>query len=605
MLLKNGIIKNRQNLLLYIFAPFFATLISLSITHFYFPFNNNIFHIPYVLELNRQPEFSNNTFYQSLNNFTSAIWFILRYISDETNVRTVFFVSNFISRYLAFVGILFFIHKIETKNIKAIAMCISIIALTPLLTGVSSVGEHGLFVSYFTHTEVTWGPIFLSLAALYSEKLSLSAFYAGIIFAINAFVGVWILFISSFTIFYAEIKLKLREFGKSVTTFTLCSLPVIYWIISSSITTPEATEFDYIDYIRSYYPNHFLIEAASIKSLINLSLFYACGLLSVSFFRNKRFLIAIQLACLILFLVGIPLPYLFDYRALYNLHLLRSDGLEQMIAVILSSLAGAKLIFDKGLVKLQVLGLIIVATLILGGDKTFSLLIVFFALFTANFITNQKSVAHEASSLGKKIFSGDFLLILNGLFFIVVLCSDLLSNFSKFYFAQYLFIIFIFYLLYHMQTKNMNSDRNVAIVVLIMGTGIASGYIYKGDKSLVTIDKDWEQITQWIRESDLRGDFLVPVDMSTQFQLKARRPVWGDWKQGAAVMWYPSFYNEWITRFKEVRALKNTTEFINYAEQKKIQNIVVKVMSQNKVCPFPAVLQKANTKYAVCRIQFD
>lgn len=403
-MLKNGIIRNRQNILLYIFAPFFATLTSLSITDFYFPFNNNIFHIPYVLELSTQPEFSSNTFYQSLSNFTSAIWFILRYISDETNIRTVFFVSNFISRYLAFVGILFFIQKIETKNIKAIVTCISTVALTPLLVGVSFVGEHGLFVAYFSHSEVTWGPIFFSLAALYSEKVTLSALYTGIVFAINAFVGVWMLFLSLFTIFYVEIKFKLSELGKSVIAFAICSFPVVYWIISSSIIAPEAMEFEYIDYIRSYYPNHFLIEAASIKSLINLSLLYACGFLSVRFLTNKRFLIAIQVACLILFLVGIPLPYLFDYRALYNLHLLRSDGLEQMIAVILSSLAGAKLIFDKGVIKLQLLGLIIVVTLILGGDKTFSLLIVFFALITGNVITNEKYVTHVSSLYEKKFF---------------------------------------------------------------------------------------------------------------------------------------------------------------------------------------------------------
>jgi hypothetical protein len=71
-----------------------------------------------------------------------------------------------------------------------------------------------------------------------------------------------------------------------------------------------------------------------------------------------------------------------------------------------------------------------------------------------------------------------------------------------------------------------------------------------------------------------------------------------DWKQGAAVMWAPSFYEQWARRYKEVSALGTPESFINYARSNNIKNVLIH--STAGVCPAPASLKLRTALLVLC-----
>ena len=93
-------------------------------------------------------------------------------------------------------------------------------------------------------------------------------------------------------------------------------------------------------------------------------------------------------------------------------------------------------------------------------------------------------------------------------------------------------------------------------------------------------DRPFMKMVGWIRHSSLAGPFLVPVDADhrtrfDEFQLLALRPVWVDWKQGAAVMWEPALYPRWATRYEAVKKLRRADQFLGYAAANRIPYVVL------------------------------
>jgi hypothetical protein len=58
-------------------------------------------------------------------------------------------------------------------------------------------------------------------------------------------------------------------------------------------------------------------------------------------------------------------------------------------------------------------------------------------------------------------------------------------------------------------------------------------------------DGDWLRVQRWARQETGRGDtFLVPPHYEG-FRVFSERPVVGEWKDGAAVIWQPEYAGHW------------------------------------------------------------
>lgn len=86
----------------------------------------------------------------------------------------------------------------------------------------------------------------------------------------------------------------------------------------------------------------------------------------------------------------------------------------------------------------------------------------------------------------------------------------------------------------------------------------------------------WLEIQWWARNNTPPDTvFMVPLDMAG-FSIQARRPVWVDWKSGAAVMWEPAFYWVWRPRIEAQRMLQDVAAKVAYARANGIGFVIVR-----------------------------
>jgi hypothetical protein len=114
-------------------------------------------------------------------------------------------------------------------------------------------------------------------------------------------------------------------------------------------------------------------------------------------------------------------------------------------------------------------------------------------------------------------------------------------------------------------------------------------------------NRSWLTFVDEVRISGIQGAFLVPIGEDfDEFQLRARKEVWVWKSQGAAVMWLPSFYAQWMPRYEAVLQLRTPLDFVTYAQNNGIHNVVVK--TESGACPAPATTRIASPPYFLCEL---
>lgn len=102
----------------------------------------------------------------------------------------------------------------------------------------------------------------------------------------------------------------------------------------------------------------------------------------------------------------------------------------------------------------------------------------------------------------------------------------------------------------------------------------------------------------------IQGPILIEIDSGPDLlQTLTQQPVWVDKKQGAAVMWEPSFHSRWMSRYQDVRQLSGTlgtTQFLAYARQHNIRYIVTR--GEHGACAEGSTQRYRNQAYLVCQV---
>jgi len=148
------------------------------------------------------------------------------------------------------------------------------------------------------------------------------------------------------------------------------------------------------------------------------------------------------------------------------------------------------------------------------------------------------------------------------------------------------------------------------LLAVLMVYAIALSIITANDRTIlkksigeIPENRSWNELVSWVKASNLHGPFLLPIndnDHTDYFQLQARKKVWVDWKQGAAVMWSPSFYGQWSTRSREVSAFRSNKDYVDYAQKNGIHYIVLR--SSGGICPNPAKVIMMTKYYILCEV---
>lgn len=511
-------------------AAMAGALLSLLVSGFSFPQNNNIFHLPIVGALYDRPQFSDDVFIQSLRHFSSGIWLLLEGADRWIALDPLFLVLLFASRLLSVLGFLACADHFGIKSLGQRLAFAALIALSPFMTATSIAGGGGLFLDYFTHSEIANGLFLLGVFALIRGRLALSLSLTGLTFFVNAFFGVWLGFVLAVVLGLdlARGRLTLRQIlvpgTAGLVAAGILAAPVL-WNILSNPTFGAAIDFDFVAYLEQYYPYHFLIWVQPLRALVTLAALALVAALALIQLRapDPRPM-AVLSACLGLYALGIVAPFVTHSPAVMNLHLLRSGVTIHLLATLFLSI-----LLVRWWASSQVLPT--VAAVAITVSMILSLRLPFYTITLA--LACLALVGVWIASRGQP--GGNFL------------------------------------------PPRIRQTMALACLVLAVGSlGLRLLWLQETTAPKRALQAEWEALADWARRStDVAAVFMAPEGgVSADFEYNAQRGVWVDWKRGAAVMWSPPYHGMWKERLEATAALWTLADKEAYARRNGIGYIL-------------------------------
>jgi hypothetical protein len=497
----------------------FCGVLALTSAHlqgFEFGIDNNVFHIPIVLRWYDLPQFSHDPIIQSLRRYATPVFPFLGLFTDASNIAAVFHAAFLLTRALTIFVLLAVMRACGLRGVWLAAAGVASVFVSALY-GESLIGRDELLVDIFTHTALAQAVALLAVAALLRNKLILAAIATGLAFDLNAMVGIWMLApLGLISVVHLGRPGAWRAVAWAGLAFASTALPVALWIgLSQKFAAPA---FDYRSYLQAYYPYHFFIGWAAWSARIAFLLQLASGFFAAALLpRHRANAALILLALALLFGAGVVIGQTSHSRFLLNLHLLRADGMLTWVVVPLvltaSVAALAKNVFAPWV------GAIVALAGLIAADWR----IVLFGLLL------QAAAGLIARQRPRRMTEGARLPLLLAAGAALLLVAITQGRYSALPAPPGL--------------HDVPSDQQLA--------------------GVWPRAPQWREVTRWA-EAATSPDALFIVPPKLDF-VAARRRVWVDWKQGAAVMWAPDIYRVWHARSMELASLKTAPALLAYA----------------------------------------
>lgn len=554
-------------------ASGFAAALSIGTQGFVFGYSNNVYHVPIVEHWVRSPVFSGDPFIASLRYYVSGLWSVLGYVHLPGSTESVFFLGHFLTRWATLFVLCAIARESGIKGLWGVCALDVWFGIIPLLRGLTPLGKGDLFLVFFTHTEVTTPLVLLALLLAVRARFLWALAIVGVIFDINAFVGVWTACALSVALlwrarFEADRRRLLIGSGLGIGIAGALALPVGYWMLLALIRQPMYPAFDYVTYLREYFPDHFLIEAARPSDVIMLLAIVGTASLAIRELDDSKVWRAAFLGFGLVFGAGVLLPAVSHSATLLNLHLLRVDGLLRLNAVVLLAILGARKLTG-------------------GEDERLAGVCALLMLS----LPNPAGIAFAAVLL---VAPGRDSSLLERALWIAVCVGVIaagMTDFKKESIAEGILTIS-----YVVAQSALHRRLLPGTVVLASLVGLASAiytahFVARLHAEDVSVRDAVKEAGAWAKQNtEASAEFLVPVELQQKngspllkFSLEtdeigiwAKRRLWVSAKEGAAVMWSPSYYWTWRTRVHEVEQLGDLAERVRYACSHGIDFVVVR-----------------------------
>jgi hypothetical protein len=514
---------------------------SLLFTGFVFGIDNNVFHLPIVASLYDEPQFQHDTFIQSLRYFSSGIWLILGGTARWIDPYALFLGLAFVSRLLAFVGFLLCATLLGVRGMRPACVFAVLICFASLLQGEAAAGDGGLFLNYFTHSEMANGTTLIAIYYVLRARPAAAVVWVGITFFINIFMAAWLLvpFAALAAVDLAAGRLQprplLRELLRAGAVFCLLAAPVLVNLVSNpEFAVPP--KFDYTAFTIFHYPYHFMPNFTPFREYVELAVVLVLGSMSLLELRGAADRLRVVFAGMALtYIAGALLLLLVTTQLLLNLSLLRSGVLLYLVAGLTSAA---------------------VATTWLGSQ--------------------QRMVA--------RVFAPAL---------IIALCT------VKLLLPAALVCIGLKWV-WDVRGRDFALPRlDWAVFVLLALTVWPWAYArnHKEDSREASYSSELARVGDWAREHTAADAvFLLPtewqrkgfhppvapyvvierniVEAEGSFVYHSHRRVRGSFKQGAAMLWSPSYYSEWQPEIAATLRLRTLAQKLGYARRQHIDYIL-------------------------------
>lgn len=540
------------------------SLLSIGITGFTID-NNNIYHLPILEGLWREPQFAHDPFIQSLQYFSSGFWILQVGIADDNNVLKFFLPWLFVSRILFFAGIASWIPMLGLKGRTQTLIFMLLVTVSSLLRSTSFAGDGGIAIRTFTHSELGNGLALIALSLVWRRAYGWALASAGLVFFLNIFMAVWLapLMVGTFLLVRREYPISfgllIRRCLPGLLACVVLALPVLL----SLLHNPELgrhPDYDYRVYLLEHWPDHFLAMHLATKeyvgfAIVIVTVFASAWQLPRACSRLIQMLAATLLA---LWAIGAVLPLLTQSPLLFNLHLLRSTTYLQMLA-----------------------GLALAA-------------------LTTRWLTS-------ANEPDRRLWAPVLTVCSVAPAFACALMLPLLAVRKVWHPARW-----------------FTAPRVAVFLLSVASVGVVAKIVkeYRVDSGIAAQRAEWLALADWAKTSTPPDTvFLLPVTRtwsgtslppeparmpdllvgSEVFPTLSHRQVWVSAKYGAAALWLPSYYHIWHERMIGSLLARELPERLAYARSQGIGLVVddcavagslVPVYRSGKLCVFASDTRK-------------
>jgi hypothetical protein len=515
--------------------------ISLALTGYQFGIINNLFHLPIVAALYDEPQFLGDSFIQALRHYSSGVWMLLDGSGRYVSPYWLFLGLDYLSRMLSFFAFIYCGSLLGVVSTRERVTFVIILCFSSLLHGYSYPGNGGLFINYFTHSEIANGTILLTLyfaaRGRFAEALTLN----GVTFFINAFMAIWMIIplgmIAALLLWRRELAVRsfLLRLGGGLIVGGLFALPVLWNIVSNPDAGANAG-VDFRRFLLEYYPDHVLFMIATPRHMVALATTTVYGFTCLYMLgkRAAEFRAALW-GSVLLYVIGIVLPEFTGLPLLLNFHLIRSSAVIQLLVALASASLATSWLCGDDRNRSKFFG-----PLLLLADCTWR-----YALPLGLVVTAVAAVTRWRG-WRRSLFRLDCAL---GAVLLLVVWPRLVW-------------------------QDVVTNRVIAAQT--------SGWMAVGDWARAATRPDAIfLIPTKSLPSDARpaapavgGAPPDPTENSEIFEFASHRRVWVEFRRGAAVMWAPSYYATWQIRVSEVMALGTLADKLAYARQHGIDYVV-------------------------------
>jgi hypothetical protein len=526
-----------------------GSIIMLATTGHLVGVRNDIYFQPILAGLYDEAQFAGNAYIQSLHHYSSGLWLALSGAERVVDTYWLLLCLHFISVVLSFLGFLACASLLGIRSWQQRLFLTGLLCATPFLRGQSLAGDGGLFINYFTHSEINNGLTLLALYLLLCRRLIAAVVVLGIIFFLNAFVGVWdaimLVGVAGAMVFSGAItwrQLLLRSLIGAVPAAAL-AFPILYNVFTNP-DFGQSPGFDYTTYLEQFWPYHFLIWDIGWRDAAGLGAMITLGIISFSVLGRRAFFFLVAFVSFaVVYAIGIVVPYLTHNAVFLNLHLLRVSTMLQLLSTFGCLALATRWWFSEKAIQSNILAPVLVLVMCVPVKMT--------TLQPALHATAAFLIIAAAQFHATRQFIPEWL------------CQPTIR-------------------------------LRVWVSVIVVGSFTLVG----GVRALNNFHEgqwlaEWRSVGQWARSNTSTEDvFLVPtwnlrgaqspqgteeneaILNSGAFEAVSHRAVWIDFRQGAAVMWSPSYYQLWYRRVREVNSLNSITAQLDYAAVNGIKYLI-------------------------------